>query len=159
ISTTPRATPNGAPASHCFSAPASAVQRLLQTDWTATGDSPTAIDIPHSLLFLLSGELEKRLLCLADIIQSERARFNQVGHDSPARAAEQPKQAVDEPALGPIPRDRRFEDVRRSDLLHAAQRFFDFEPVDHCLHGGIRRPLLCRKELLNFPNGTRPPVP
>src|SRR4029434_9424728 len=51
------------------------------------------------------------------------------------------------------------ENMRIADLLHAANRLFGFEPIDHGLDGGVRGLVLGRESLLNLSNRGRTSVP
>src|SRR5215469_14672887 len=155
----PPAIPHGALVRDYFAVLVSAIRQVLPAESIATSDLQAMKRTLDSFWLILSGELQESFLRLAHIIKSERARFNQMGHDGPAPAAEQSQQVVDQPALRRVPRDRRLEDVCSSDLLDTAQCFLGFEPVDHRLHRGVGGSLLCRKRFLNLPNGTGPPFP
>src|ERR1700734_3144239 len=90
ICTTRPATPNDARGHDSFAAPVSAVPLLLQTESIATDDLQTATSMLNSFWFILSGEFQERRLRFAHILKSERAGFNQVGHDRPAPPSKQP---------------------------------------------------------------------
>src|SRR3984885_10441546 len=96
----PPARPNDALVRDSFAAPMSAVPLLLQAESIATDDLQIATSMLNSFWFILSGEFQERLLRFAHILKSERAGFNQVGHDRPAPASKQPQKVVNQPALG-----------------------------------------------------------
>ena len=50
------------------------------------------------------------------------------------------------------------QNVKVSDLLHAAHGLFRFQSVYRCLDRGVGRPVLFRKSFLNFPDGSLPRV-
>src|SRR5579871_4675008 len=155
----PQAKPHGVPGRDCFAAPVSATPRAQQIESIATGDWPSPRRIPDSFWFLLSGELQESLLRLAHIVEGERTRFNQVGHDGSAPASEQAQEVVNKSALCGFTGHSSLENECRGNLLCAAQCFLDFQAVDRRLDGGVGGPLPGRKRFLNLPDRTRSASP
>ena len=52
-----------------------------------------------------------------------------------------------------VRRNRRREDVRVADLLHATDGLFRLEPIHHRLHRCVGRPVLLGQGFLNLPDG------
>src|SRR6266850_857468 len=93
----------------------------IAIDGSPTGQYREDIqDIQKSFLFPLSRELSQHLLCFLYIIESQFAGFDEMRHHRLAPAAQQAEQLVDQPALRSFARNRRLEDVRVTDPLHAA---------------------------------------
>ena len=61
-----------------------------------------------------------------------------------------PLLVVDQPPLRARARDGGLENVGVADFLHPPDRLLGLEPVDHRLDGGVGRPVLLGKRLLDF---------
>src|SRR5262245_14767876 len=68
---------------------------------------------------------------------------------------EQREQVIDQPGVRLVAGDDGVEDVRVADPLHAPERLFLFEAVDHRLNGRERGLDLVGPGVVNFAHGTR----
>src|SRR5580704_7730208 len=109
--------------------------------------------MPEAPVLLLVTQSAQRLFGLLDVVQGQFSRLDQARHDGLCAVVEYRQKLIDEPALGRIPRDRGFEDMRIADLLRTPHRLLRFQAVDRGLHGRIRRTNPFRKGLLDFADG------
>src|SRR3984957_9997422 len=74
-------------------------------------------------------------------------------HDGLRASAKQREQFVNELALGGVARDRGLEDMKVSDLFHAANRLLALQAVNRGLNRGVSGAISFRKIFLNFADG------
>ena len=100
---------------------------------------------------LLSLSLPNRLLQVANVVQRQFSRLDELLHHRLRSAAEEAQDGVEEPVPRDVTGDQRLEDVRVADLARPAQRALRLESVHRRLHGGVRGTRL-GKPLLDLAN-------
>src|SRR5215510_2514945 len=120
---------------------------------------PSSIALILSAAFRPALLLGQQILQLLDILERQLSGFSQMGHQRPRRTAPDLQQFVDQPPVGRLTRDRRFEDVGAPHLLRPPYRPLLFQPPDNRLHSRIRRTPCLRQSFMNLPDRCAPQVP